>query len=91
MLTLEGRFTRGQLFDLARVWFWLLTTVVAYAIGWLESVTFVSLISLWALVETSWAAYRAESAGSIKDVDAKLDVILKKLDEQSGWIDYPPG
>jgi hypothetical protein len=39
---------------------WLILTPVAFVLGWLESIQFVSLLSIWALVETSWAAYRAD-------------------------------
>ena len=52
--------TRSAQFSLARVIFWLALSPVAWWQGWLKSVTFVSFISLWALVETSWAAYRAD-------------------------------
>lgn len=47
-------------FSLIRVIFWISLAPVAYVMGWLESVTFVSFLSLWALVETAYAAYRAD-------------------------------
>lgn len=56
----EPKRSRAATFSLLRVWFWLALTPVAYVFGWLNSVTFVSFISIWALVETSWAAYRAD-------------------------------
>ncbi len=43
--------------------FWLPFTLLAYAVGWLESVVFVSLISMLALFLgsfSSWQASRAE-------------------------------
>lgn len=48
----------------ARLHFWLTLgwaalTPVAFLLGWLSSVTFVSLLSLWALVISHWAAYEA--------------------------------
>lgn len=48
-------------FSLLRTVFWVALTPVAWWQGWLQSVTFVSFLSLWALVETSYAAYRADS------------------------------
>lgn len=47
-------------FSLARVVFWIALGPISYWQGWLQSVAFVSFLSLWALVETSWAAYRAD-------------------------------
>lgn len=45
-----------------RTLFWIVMTPVAHFAGWLESVTFVSLISIWALVETSWGAHQGRMA-----------------------------
>lgn len=47
-------------FSLARVFLWIGVAVLAYFMGWLASVVFVSFLSIWALVETAWAAYRAD-------------------------------
>lgn len=52
--------TNAARFSLARTIFWLLLAVPAWYFGWLNSVRFVSFLSLWALVETSWAAFRAD-------------------------------
>ncbi len=48
-------------FSLVRTIFWIVLTPIAYILGWLSSVEFVSLLSIWALVETSFSAYRADS------------------------------
>lgn len=43
--------------------FWIPFTILAYAVGWLESVVFVSLVSMLALFLgsfSSWQASRAE-------------------------------
>lgn len=63
-------------FSLLRTVFWVFLCGIAYAFGWLESVTFVSLLSIWALVETSWAAFRADRN---KRTEQKLDEILERL------------
>lgn len=47
-------------FSLVRTVWWIVLCGLAYTLGWLNSVVFVSLLSIWALVETSWAAYRAD-------------------------------
>lgn len=39
--------------------FWMAVIPVAYVTGWLESVTFVSALSLWALVSGHWSAWQA--------------------------------
>jgi hypothetical protein len=48
--------------------------------GWLESVIFVSLLSLWALVETAFAAWRADEQPELKQIIANQEAILEKLD-----------
>jgi len=39
--------------------FWVLMIPTAYFMGWLTSVTFVSALSLWALVSGHWSAWQA--------------------------------
>jgi hypothetical protein len=39
--------------------FWIAMIPVSYALGWLNSVTYVSALSLWALVSGHWAAWQA--------------------------------
>ncbi len=39
--------------------FWILMIPVAFVTGWLESVVFVSALSLWALVSGHWAAWQS--------------------------------
>jgi hypothetical protein len=63
-----------ELFDWARVFWWLILTVIAYFIGWLDKVAFVSVLSILALVESAWAARQASA------LNAKLAAIEEKLD-----------
>lgn len=51
--------------------FWIVMIPVSYCAGWLDSVVYVSALSLWALVSGHWAAYQA----------ARVEV---KQDEQAG-------
>jgi hypothetical protein len=39
--------------------FWLAMIPTSYALGWLNSVVYVSALSLWALVSGHWAAWQA--------------------------------
>jgi len=39
--------------------FWIVMIPVSYAMGWLKSVTYVSALSLWALVSSHWSAWQA--------------------------------
>lgn len=39
--------------------FWIIMIPVSYYAGWLQSVTFVSALSLWALVSGHWSAWQA--------------------------------
>lgn len=50
--------------------FWLAMIPVAYFLGLLKSVTFVSALSLWALVSGHWSAWQA----------ARVEVKQDKLD-----------
>lgn len=47
-------------FNGIRIVGYVVLTPVAYFAGWLQSVIFVSLISIWALVETAIASWRAD-------------------------------
>jgi hypothetical protein len=39
--------------------FWVAMLPISYELGWLNSVTFVSALSLWALVSGHWSAWQA--------------------------------
>jgi hypothetical protein len=39
--------------------FWIVMIPVSYAMGWLNSVVYISALSLWALVSGHWAAWQA--------------------------------
>lgn len=39
--------------------FWIIMIPVSFYLKWLDSVTFVSALSLWALVSGHWAAWQA--------------------------------
>ncbi len=39
--------------------FWIAMIPVSYELGWLKSVTYVSALSLWALVSGHWSTWQA--------------------------------
>jgi hypothetical protein len=39
--------------------FWVVMIPISYSLGWLSSVTYVSALSLWALVSGHWSAWQA--------------------------------
>jgi hypothetical protein len=39
--------------------FWVVMIPVSYSMGWLRSVTYVSALSLWALVSGHWSTWQA--------------------------------
>ena len=40
-------------------WFWILMIPVSIITGWVRSVTYVSALSLWALVSGHWSTWQA--------------------------------
>jgi len=64
-------------FSLFRCIFWLLLMVPAYALGWLELVLFVSLLSLWALVETAFSAWRSDEVPELKLIVRMLKIVIR--------------
>jgi len=40
-------------------WFWIAMIPVSIATGWIHSVTYISALSLWALVSGHWSAWQA--------------------------------
>lgn len=78
---MSGAETRTKVmrwFSLSRTLAWAVLVVPAYLLGWLESVVFVSLLSLWALVETAFAAWRSDEnpdTARLVRIEAKLDAM----------------
>jgi len=60
--------------------FWFTLVIPSYFLGWLHSVVYVSLLSLWALVETAWAAFRGGDTKKLREIEAKIDRIIDKHD-----------
>jgi hypothetical protein len=74
--------TKGEAFDLGRVALWAAMVPAGYLLGWLSSVAFVSVLSVWALVESAWAAYRAGDEKALRRIEGKLDALLSAQSEE---------
>lgn len=70
--------------------FWVVMIPVSMAMGWLNSVVYVSALSLWALVSGHWSAWQAarvevkqeEAQRAAEEQDTAADVV-KALVEQT--------
>jgi hypothetical protein len=51
--------------------FWLAMIPVSLETGWVKSVTYVSALSLWALVSGHWSAWQAARVEVNQDIEAK--------------------
>lgn len=59
--------------------FWVVMIPIAFVFGWFSSVTFVSAISLWALVSGHWSAWQAARVEVNQDQDANVQEVLDEL------------
>src|SRR5689334_10559528 len=61
---------------------WLVMIPVSYSVGWLRSVTYVSALSLWALVSGHWSAWQAARVEVEQEKEKKADTegkMVKRL------------
>jgi hypothetical protein len=66
--------------------FWIVMIPVSYAMHWLESVTFVSALSLWAIVSGHWAAWQAARVEDAQQKEERKDTdgrLVKRLIRES--------
>jgi hypothetical protein len=68
-------------FSLARAVFWLILLVPSFFLGWVYSVAFVSVCSLYANFASDFAAWRADEN---KEILGRLDRIEKMLEILTG-------
>jgi hypothetical protein len=64
--------------------FWAVMIPVSFFTGWINSVTYVSVLSLWALVSGHWAAWQASR------VEVKQEEEIQK-NQSSESVDPSPG
>jgi len=70
--------------------FWLVMIPVSYTMGWLNSVVYVSALSLWALVSGHWSAWQAARVEVVQDREARKqqehpveDRVVRRLVEKT--------
>lgn len=51
--------------------FWIVMIPVSFTMHWLSSVTYVSALSLWALVSGHWSAWQAARVEVNQDIESK--------------------
>ncbi len=51
--------------------FWIMMIPVSFALGWLKSVTYVSALSLWALVSGHWSTWQAARVEVTQQAEAE--------------------
>lgn len=66
--------------------FWLAMIPLSLATGWVKSVTYVSALSLWALVSGHWSAWQAARVEVHQDQDADVAEVLALLREMRAEI-----
>lgn len=70
-------------FSLGRAIFWAALLVPSYLFGWIYSVGFIALCSLYANAAGDFSAYRSDSSKRLDVMEATLRRIERKLDEQA--------
>jgi hypothetical protein len=66
--------------------FWIVMIPISLAMGWLNSVVYVSALSLWALVSGHWSAWQASRTEVEQQKEEKKDTegkIVKRLIEET--------
>jgi hypothetical protein len=51
--------------------FWILMIPISFQLGWLKSVTYVSALSLWALVAGHWSSWQAARVEVKQEMEAQ--------------------
>ena len=79
--------------------FWIVMIPVSYFMGWLNSVVYVSALSLWALVSGHWSAWQAarvevrqhEEAKAAQQVNLAEQVAEELVEKTNLQPQSPPG
>jgi hypothetical protein len=74
--------------------FWVAMIPISFAMGWLNSVVYVSALSLWALVSGHWSAWQAARVEVVQQREAQRqkdepieDKVVDKLVEKTDVTD----
>lgn len=60
---------------------WLLMLPIAYYFGWIYSVVFISIVSIYANFASHWAAWRSDADPNTERLDEIL-AILRRIEER---------
>jgi hypothetical protein len=71
-------------FNATRAAAWTVTIPIAYFAGWIYSVAFVAVCSLYANVASDVAAWRSDVDPQLGRVERKLDELIDRLDVDGG-------
>lgn len=78
--------------------FWIAMIPVSYELGWLHSVTYVSALSLWALVTGHWSTWQAARVEETQQREAEKlerepleDRVVEKLVNETNVAATAPG
>lgn len=63
--------------------FWVVMCFPSIMLGWIDSVRYVSFLSLWALIASHWAAWQSARVEVRQDEDADVQEVLDELHRQS--------
>jgi hypothetical protein len=66
-------------FNATRAALWTVTIPIAYFAGWIYSVAFVAVCSLYANVASDVAAWRSDVDPQLARVERKLDELIERL------------
>lgn len=71
----------SRAFSLLRVAVWIVLIPLAKVTGWIDSVAFVALCSLYANAASDYAAFRADSNARLERIEKQLDAIFSTVDD----------
>ena len=76
--------------------FWLTMIPVSYTLGWLNSVVYVSALSLWALVASHWSSWQAARVEVAQQEEVQRqkhepleEKVVKKIVEETEIAEAP--
>lgn len=77
MQQVTGDNQKTKYFSLTRSGLWAVMIPAAYFLGWINSVAFVAVCSLYANAASDWAAYRADDNPALARIEEKIDRLLE--------------
>ena len=63
--------------------FWVVMCFPSVLLGWVDSVKYVSFLSLWALIASHWAAWQSARVEVRQDEDANVQDVLDAINDDA--------